>query len=168
MKNLFKKVCILSMVILLSGCATADRWQTADSITTAIAINMDGISEGNPLFGGANAGEIFVVKLAVTNLIKLTPIEMCRPGLFTATLSGSFGALWNIGVICGSGPAAIPVILALWIWQWNSWWDAAYVDCIEPTQFHWPFSTNNNTNPYSLQNIPLNETWNVDNQFNKG
>ena len=37
------------------------------------------------------------------------------------TAAGYGAALWNIGIMAGSGPAAIPLILGLTIWQWENW-----------------------------------------------
>jgi len=38
-------------------------------------------------------------------------------------------ALWNIGVMAGSGPAALPIVAGLWWWQWENWNQAAIDDC---------------------------------------
>jgi len=45
------------------------------------------------------------------------------------TLAGSGSALWNIGVMVGSGPAALPIVAGLWWWQWENWNQAAIDDC---------------------------------------
>lgn len=38
-------------------------------------------------------------------------------------------ALCNIGVMAGSGPAALPVVVGLlWWWQWDNWTQDAVID----------------------------------------
>ena len=44
-------------------------------------------------------------------------------------------AAWNIGVMAGSGPAAIPVALWLALWQWDSW----TVDVLDTSMFNQHF-----------------------------
>ncbi len=119
---------ILLSALLLSGCATADYAQMADVGTTAIALN-SGFVEGNPVWGGAGWQVIAAVKIGATQAIKLTPQEVCEPGLFGLTVAGFGAALWNIGVMAGSGPAAIPVAAMLWAWQWDNWTQDSVNDC---------------------------------------
>lgn len=101
---------LLALSAALSGCATADYGQLADSATTAVALS-NGYSEANPLLDGMSWPWIAVTKLAVTQVVKLTPLEICEPGLTGLALGGFGAAIWNIGVMAGSGPAAIPIIL---------------------------------------------------------
>ncbi len=119
---------ILLSALLLTGCATADYAQLADVGTTAIALN-SGFVEGNPVWGGAGWQVIAAVKIGATQAIKLTPQEVCEPGLFGLTVAGFGAALWNIGVMAGSGPAAIPVAAMLWAWQWDNWTQDSVNDC---------------------------------------
>ncbi len=122
---------ILLSALLLSGCATADYAQMADVGTTAIALN-SGFVEGNPVWGGAGWPVIAAVKMGATQAIKLAPSEVCEPGLFGLTVAGFGAALWNIGVIAGCGPAAIPFIIGLTWWQWDTWQASAIEDCKKP------------------------------------
>jgi hypothetical protein len=85
--------------------------------------------EGNPVWGGASWPVIAAVKIGVTQVVKQTPKEFCEPGLFWITAGGYGAALWNIGVIAGSGPASLPLIAGLWWWQWENWNQAAIDDC---------------------------------------
>ena len=126
---------ILLSALLLSGCATADYAQLADIGTTIIGIESGLGVEGNPVWGGASWPVIAVVKIGVTQVVKQTPKEFCEPGLMSLTVAGSGAALWNIGVIAGSGPAAIPAILGLWWWQWDNWQTEAINDCKTPFSF---------------------------------
>ena len=123
------KTAALALTLALTGCATADYAQMADVATTAIGIESGLGVEGNPVWGGASWPVIAVVKIGVTQAVKLTPKEFCEPGLLSLTLAGSGAALWNIGVIAGSGPAALPVVAGLWWWQWDNWNKAAVRDC---------------------------------------
>lgn len=125
---------ILLSALLLTGCATADYAQISDIGTTAIALN-SGFVEGNPVWGGASWPVIAAVKIGATQAIKLTPQEVCEPGLFGLTVAGFGAALWNIGVIAGCGPAAIPVIIGLTWWQWDAWQASAIADCKKPFFF---------------------------------
>lgn len=111
---------IAVLLILLLGCAHADRAQIADGATTWVALS-SGFSEANPLLSGLSGPAILAVKIGVTQAVKQTPAEICEPGLLGLTVSGYSLALWNIGVMAGSGPAAIPVALALALWQWEAW-----------------------------------------------
>ena len=120
---------LLLSCLLLTGCATADYAQMADVTTTAVFMETGLGVEGNPVWGGASWPVIAVVKIGVTQAVKLTPKEFCEPGLLSLTLAGSGAALWNIGVIAGSGPAALPVVAGLWWWQWDNWDKAAVRDC---------------------------------------
>lgn len=111
---------MLTLAIILGGCAHADYAQVSDSATTAVALS-NGFSEANPIFGGASWPVIAAVKLGATQAVKQAPPDICRPGLLGLTVGGYSAALWNIGVMAGSGPAAVPVALALALWQWDSW-----------------------------------------------
>ena len=126
---------IIAIILALSGCATADYAQIADVGTTIVGIESGLGVEGNPVWGGASWPVIAAVKIGVTQAIKLTPKEVCEPGLFGLTIMGSGAALWNIGVIAGCGPAAIPVIIGLWWWQWDNWQTEAINDCKTPFSF---------------------------------
>lgn len=95
----------------LSGCAIADYGQLADSATTAVALSQDGFAEGNPLLGGMSWPWIAATKIAATQAVKLTPPVICEPGLTGLALTGFGAAIWNIAVLAGSGPAAIPFII---------------------------------------------------------
>lgn len=123
------KLSAIPLILALTGCATADHYQLADVATTIIGIESGLGVEGNPVWGGASWPVIAVVKIGVTQAVKLTPKEFCEPGLLSLTLAGSGAALWNIGVIAGSGPAALPVVAGLWWWQWDNWNKAAVDDC---------------------------------------
>jgi len=126
------KSTIIAIILMLSGCATADYAQIADVGTTIVGIESGLGVEGNPVWGGSSWPVIAAVKIGVTQAIKLTPKEVCEPGLFGLTIMGSGAALWNIGVIAGCGPAAIPVIIGLWWWQWDNWQTEAINDCKTP------------------------------------
>lgn len=119
---------MLPLAILLGGCAHADYAQIADSSTTAIALS-SGFAEANPIFGGASWPVITVVKLGATQVVKQMPPDICRPGLMGLTVGGYSAALWNIGVLAGSGLAAVPVALGLAIWQWDNWVANAQSQC---------------------------------------
>lgn len=111
---------IIALCSALVGCAHADYAQLADSATTAVGLSQ-GYVEGNPVLSGLDWPYIAVIKLSVTQAVKLTPPVVCEPGLLGLTVGGYSLALWNIGVMAGSGPAAIPVALGLALWQWDSW-----------------------------------------------
>lgn len=118
----------LIFILSLSGCATADYAQVADSWTTAVALEA-GFSEGDPLFGGAGWPVIAAAKLGVTQVVKLTPDPVCSAGLFGLTVTGVGAAAWNIGVMLGSGLAALPFAGAI-IWHnWGVWQEHAVRDC---------------------------------------
>lgn len=129
------KSTIIAIILMISGCATADYAQIADVGTTIVGIESGLGVEGNPVWGGSSWPVIAAVKIGVTQAIKLTPKEVCEPGLFGLTIMGSGAALWNIGVIAGCGPAAIPVIIGLWWWQWDNWQTEAINDCKTPFSF---------------------------------
>lgn len=86
------------------------------------------------LMKGLSIGQMAGVKLGVTAAFKFAPVEYCRPGLQMLTAFGYGAALWNIGVIAGSGPAAIPVIVGLTWWQWDNWDTSALRTCLDPWQ----------------------------------
>ena len=115
--------------MLVSGCASvADKAQWADVGTTAVALN-SGFSEGNPIWNGASWPIMAVAKLGTVQVIKQTPQHICEPGLMGFSLVGSGAALWNLGVIAGAGPAAFPVIAALWAFKWDDWVIDAKTNC---------------------------------------
>lgn len=115
-------------LLLLSGCATADFAQLADSATTAVALEA-GFSEGNPVFHGPSWPVIAGVKMGVTQVVKVLPEPWCNNALFGLTVTGFGAAVWNFGVMLGSGPAAIPFGAAM-IWHfWEPWSMDAVQDC---------------------------------------
>lgn len=127
-------IAALFIVCLLSGCATADFAQTADSVTTAIALQ-SGFSEGNPVFHGAAWPIIAGVKFGVTQVAKTLPDPYCEATLFGLTIGGFGAAIWNIGVLAGSCAAAIPVIMVSTLVLWDTWSKHAKQDCIEAKGF---------------------------------
>lgn len=136
MKNtgLRSKIAAVVLCAFLGGCATADRGQTADIITTSMAFDR-GFVEGNPLLDNLSIGQIAAIKLGLTQAVKFAPEPVCTPGLFGLTAVGYGAALWNIGVMAGSGPAAIPVIIGLTWWQWDDWIQSSYRTCKDPWHF---------------------------------
>lgn len=119
---------LLLGLLLLSGCATADFGQLADSATTAVALEA-GFSEGNPLFHGPSWPVIAGVKLGVTQVAKVLPEPYCSGALFGLTATGFGAAIWNFGVMLGSGPASLP-FMAGTLWHfWDEWQLAAQSDC---------------------------------------
>lgn len=124
----------LFTVCLLFGCATADFAQTADSATTAIALQ-SGFSEGNPVFHGAAWPVIAGVKFGVTQVAKTLPDSYCEATLFGLTIGGFGAAIWNIGVMAGSCAAAIPVIMVSTLVLWDTWGKHAKQDCAEAKEF---------------------------------
>lgn len=119
---------VTAVLNLLLGCAHADRAQIADGATTAVALS-SGFAEANPLLSGLSGPVILVAKIGVTQVVKQAPNEVCEPGLLGLTAAGYGAALWNIGVLAGSGPAAIPVVAILALWQWDSWESDARNTC---------------------------------------
>lgn len=124
-------VLLVILVLWMTGCAHVDRAQGLDGVTTIIALE-NGFTEANPLFGGLNGPAIFAVKMAVTQAVKLTPEPICQPGLLGLTVTGYGAALWNIGVMAGSGVAVIPLIIGLTVWQWENWEKDAVKVCNDP------------------------------------
>ena len=120
-------------IILLTGCAHADYAQLADSATTAVALTQEGFSEGNPLLSHLGWPGIAATKLAVTQVVKLTPAVVCEPGLMGLTVVGYNAAIWNIAVIAGSGPAALPFMVLLTGWGWDRWLEDSKVTCLKPS-----------------------------------
>jgi hypothetical protein len=110
----------LVLVLLLVGCASVDRAQIADGGTTWVALSK-GYVEGNPVLSGLSGPEILAVKLIATQAAKMTPMAFCWPFTFGATATGFGLALWNAGVMLGSGPAALPLVAGLWWWRWDAW-----------------------------------------------
>jgi len=117
---MIRSALVAVLLTWLLGCAHADRAQIADGATTWVALS-NGFAEANPLLSGLSGPAILAVKIGVTQAVKQTPNEVCEPGLMGLTVAGYGAALWNIGVMAGSGPAAIPVALGLVLWQWDSW-----------------------------------------------
>ena len=128
---LLSAVLLVIFILWMTGCAHVDRAQSADGLTTIVALK-NGFTEANPLFGSMNGPAIFAVKMAVTQAVKLTPEPICQPGLLGLTVTGYGAALWNIGVMAGSGPTAIPLIIGLTIWQWENWEKSAVQTCANP------------------------------------
>jgi hypothetical protein len=111
-------------LVLLIGCSHADWGQLSDSATTAVALN-SGFSEGNPLLSNASWLVIAGVKVALTQVVKLTPPEICEPGL-----TG----------LAGSGPAALPLAVGLAMWQGPVWFADSQIVCAQPYQWRLPLS----------------------------
>lgn len=131
MKNLRRYKSAVSAALaalVLMGCSHADWAQGTDSATTAAALGQ-GFVEGNPVWGNADWPVIAASKIALTQVVKQTPQEVCEPGLMGLTVAGYSGALWNIGVMAGSGVAALPVVVALALWQWEPWKEDAKLAC---------------------------------------
>lgn len=122
---------VVLLIALTTGCAHVDRAQVADSATTAIAIS-NGFTEANWLFADMSWPWIAATKIAVTQTVKLTPAPVCKPGLMVLTVFGYNAALWNIGVMAGSGPAAIPVMALITWFGWTPWWEDAQQVCANP------------------------------------
>lgn len=122
----------LALVALLAGCATADYGQLADSATTAVALSREGFAEGNPLLSGMSWPWIAATKIAITQAFKLTPPVVCEPGLLGLSLGGFGAALWNIAVLAGSGPAALPLIVVGGGLLWESSVADAKATCADP------------------------------------
>lgn len=89
-------------------------------------------AEGNPLLSGLDWPEIAAAKLAITQAVKLTPEPICEPGLMGLTVFGYNAAVWNVAVLAGSGPAALPFMLLLTGWGWEWWWADAQRTCADP------------------------------------
>ncbi len=126
-------------LVFLIGCSHADWGQLSDSATTAVALN-SGFSEGNPLLSNASWPVIASVKVVLTQAVKLTPPEICEPGLTGLAVFGYGAALWNIGVLAGSGPAALPFAVGLAFWQGPMWFSDSQVVCAEPFKWRLPLS----------------------------
>ena len=124
----------LLLILLLAGCASADRAQLADGATTWYALS-HGYAEANPIYGGLSGPEILAAKLLVTQAMKFTPPVICEPGLYVLTGVGYSAALGNIGVMAGSGPAALPLAVALWLWRHQAWKDDAAATCADPCRW---------------------------------
>lgn len=129
-KNIKSIFLVLSFLLML-GCATADRGQLADIGTTALGMR-NGFVEGNPVFESLNIAQIAGIKLVVTQAVKFTPEPICVPGLWGLSAGGYGLSLWNIGVMAGSGPASIPVIIGLLWWQWDDWLISSQATCKDP------------------------------------
>ena len=123
---------LLAVTLSLAGCAHADYGQLADSATTAVALSRAGFSEGNPLLTQMGWPGIAATKIAVTQVVKLTPAPVCEPGLFWLTVLGYNAALWNLAVLAGSGPAAVPLMVLMTGWGWEPWWVDAQRTCAHP------------------------------------
>lgn len=126
-------VCALLLWSPIGMSAEADWAQIADGFTTASFLRKPGIIERNDVFRDMNGWEILVVKIVVTQAVKFTPDEFCRPALFSLTFFGYGAALWNIAVISGvSGWYGLPVVIVLMIWRWDPWWTDAQSTCANP------------------------------------
>lgn len=121
----------------LSGCATADYGQLADSATTAVALSREGFAEGNPLLSGMSWPWIAATKIAVTQAVKLAPPVVCEPGLVGLSLGGFGAAVWNIAVMAGSGPAALPLIVVGGGLLWEPFAADAKATCADPWAWPW-------------------------------
>ena len=126
---------VLPLVAVLAGCAHADIGQLADSTTTAVALSREGFAEGNPLLSGMSWPWIAATKIVITQAVKLTPPVVCEPGLTGLALGGFAAALWNIGVMAGSGPAALPLIVVGGGLFWESFVADAKATCADPWAF---------------------------------
>jgi hypothetical protein len=82
-----------------------------------------------------NSAQMFAVKLGITQGLKFTPFEVCFPGLYALTITGYGAGLWNLGVILGSGVAAVPVIIGVIWWQWDDWNESTVRTCNDPWHF---------------------------------
>jgi len=127
---------LLASTITL-GCATADRGQGADVLSTYAAFQQ-GFSEGNPFMSHLSIPQMAAVKLGLTQAVKFLPDPYCTSGLWALTGVGYSAAIWNVGVIAGSGPAAIPLVIGMWWWQWDDWRDSSYRTCQDPWHFEPP------------------------------
>lgn len=122
------------LLSLIMGCAHADRAQLADGVTTWVALS-NGFAEANPLLSGLSGPAILAVKVGVTQAVKQTPNEVCEPGLLGLTVAGYGAALWNIGVMAGSGPAALPLIVVGGGFFWDAFVADAKATCADPWAF---------------------------------
>lgn len=133
-----KNVCSLMVLCgSLLGCAAADRGQSADVLTTYMAFNQ-GFSEGNPIVSHLSIPQMAVIKLGITQGVKFLPLDYCHGGLVALTGLGYSAAIWNVGVMLGSGPAALPLAIGLVIWQWGDWKASSYRTCLDPWHFEPP------------------------------
>jgi len=117
-----KKSVLFLCCASISGCAhisQADYAQTADVVTTAVGLS-NGLSEANSIWGDVNWPVMAVVKLGATQAVKLAPEPYCTSGLMGLTIAGYGAAFWNVGVMLGSGPLAIPVAVGVLGWQWEN------------------------------------------------
>lgn len=131
---------ILLLVLLLSGCATADRAQLADGITTVVGFE-SGFSEANPIWGDVGWPAIIAAKIAVTQAFKFAPTEYCYSGLVSLTAAGYGAASLNIStMLAGTFWYGVPVIIAVGIWQWENWKKDAEKTCLDPWNYTDSFS----------------------------
>ena len=63
--------------------------------------------------------------LPIVTFLIVIGIPILAALMMWSTLLGSGAALWNIGIIAGSGPAAIPVAAR----QWDNWTQDSVNDC---------------------------------------
>jgi hypothetical protein len=134
MKNVTRWFAAVLFSVLVGGCATADRAQLADVATTALAMSQ-GAVEGNPLMAGFGIGEMAAIKIGLTQAAKFFPEPYCEATLWSLTALGYGAAIWNVGVVLGSGPAALPVA-ALLIWtQKVHWHETSANTCADPWHF---------------------------------
>jgi hypothetical protein len=86
-------------------------------------------AESNPFLANLDGWQILGIKVVITQLVLETPKPFCESFTFWLGAQGYGAAMWNIGVIAGSGPAALPFVAALWIWKWNQWWNESALVC---------------------------------------
>ena len=67
--------------------------------------------------------------LPIVTFLIVIGIPILAALMMWSMLLGSCAALWNIGIIAWSGPAAIPVAAMLWAWQWDNWTQDSVNDC---------------------------------------
>lgn len=70
------------------------------------------------------------VKIGVAQAVKFAPDPICEPGLMGLTVIGYDAALWNLGVLAGSGIAAVPVAAAVTALFWDVWIEDAHRTCL--------------------------------------
>lgn len=62
---------------------------------------------------------------------QVVAVGMAVAGLLGLTVTGYGAALWNIGVIAGSGLAALPIVAVVTAVFWDDWAQDAIDTCIE-------------------------------------
>lgn len=125
------RIVAVLLALALSGCATVDKAQTFDGVTTWYAFSQ-GFSEANPLLAGMTGPEIIAAKLLATQLVKLTPEAFCVPATQSLTVTGFGAGVWNLALVAGSGWAAIPVIAVIVWTYWDYWMQESWLTCQLP------------------------------------